>query len=889
MAAQGDVRVNERVGELFHQVAELSPEARAQYFVDHHVDDETRREVEALLVFDSGASDFLLRDIRVAANRALSLLDVRSRRCGPYRLLDVVGRGGMGAVYLAERADGEVKQQLAIKLLPLGAGDPQRERFLQERQILATLAHPNIARMLDAGHLENGQPFLAMEYIDGKSIDAFTSGLGLKQKISVFLKVCAGVGYLHQNLVVHRDLKPSNILVTADGEPKLLDFGIAKFLDLATDSTMTSMRMLTPDYASPEQVTGGRLSTATDIYSLGAVLYRLLTGKTLHEFMEHSPEAIASAVTTREVTRPSKWSPELKGDVEFILMKALRKDPNDRYTTVEHFAEDLQAFLESRVVRARSGNAWYRARKFLRRYWVPVTAAAFVIAALSLGLYVANRERANAQRRFQQVRQLANKVIALDLEIRTVPGSTKTRQEIVAMSKEYLEGLNAEAHADPALALELGTAYVSLAHAQGVPITSNLGMYDQAEESLIKADSLMETVLRSSPRNLTAQLALAEISQDRMILADSQHRDDQARMHAGQAVSRLEKSLALGEPTHTQSLKVAQLFNNIALAYKNFHLYDESVRYARRSIEISKSEPSAGRFRGNALSLIADALRFSGDLQGAFEAVRDAHENLDALGSPKLTNEKIARFNVLWREGVILGGDGQISLERPDDAVVSLQEAFDIIEGLAKQDPDDANSRSLFQSAGREMGSILGHHQPERALAVFNHALSRLREVKNNVKARRGEAQLLAASSYPLRRVNRVNEARLQIDNALQILRETKDYPADRIELDDELDTVLRGWADHLAETGQPQRAAEVYQELLDKIMASHPDPQNDLRNATSLAHIYETLAALHLRNGRAEPAQAMSAVRLELWQNWNRKLPQNPFIRKQLDAASAR
>jgi serine/threonine protein kinase len=249
--------MNARLQELFHDVADLSPEARTEYFAAHAVDEETREEVEELLAFDSSASAFLQRDVSIAASRSLPQLESAGWRCGPYRLLDVIGRGGMGAVYRAERADGEVTQRLAVKLLPPGAGDAQRERFLQERQILASLGHPNIARMLDAGHGENGQPFLAMEYIDGLPIDVFASRLSARERISLFLKVCRAVAYLHRNLVVHRDLKPSNILVAADGEPKLLDFGIAKMLDVATDSTMTSMRMLTPDYASPEQVAGG--------------------------------------------------------------------------------------------------------------------------------------------------------------------------------------------------------------------------------------------------------------------------------------------------------------------------------------------------------------------------------------------------------------------------------------------------------------------------------------------------------------------------------------------------------------------------------------------------------------------------------------------------------
>jgi tetratricopeptide (TPR) repeat protein len=388
--------MNAHVNDLFHDVADLSAEARNQYFATHGVDAETRIAVEELLAFDTGSSALFRRNISAVASEALAQVEVTEQRCGPYRLLNVIGRGGMGAVYLAERIDGEVRQQVAVKLLPPGAGNPLRERFLQERQILASLVHPNIARMLHAGHSEDGQPFLAMEYVDGKPVDVFAAGFSTRQKLALFLKVCAAVGHLHRNLIVHRDLKPSNILVTAEGEPKVLDFGIAKILDLATDSTLTGLRIMTPDYASPEQVSGLRISTASDIYSLGALLYQLLTGKAAHEFTDHSPEAIARVITDREVTRPSKWAPDLARDIDFILLKALRKDPQERYATVEQFAGDLLAFLESRPVQARSGNALYRTRKFLRRYWLPVAATALVVASPSVGLYVANRETGRA-------------------------------------------------------------------------------------------------------------------------------------------------------------------------------------------------------------------------------------------------------------------------------------------------------------------------------------------------------------------------------------------------------------------------------------------------------------------------------------------------------------
>jgi serine/threonine protein kinase len=239
------------VEEIFHQVVDLSAEARAHYFTEHEIDTEMSRAIEDLIGFDASSSIALKHAIGALAERTLERFEPEGMLCGAYRLGTLLGRGGMGRVYLAERVDGEVAQRVAVKLLRGAADDPElRDRFLAERQILAGLSHPNIARLLDAGHRDDGQPYLVMEHVAGKPVDVYAAGFGISRKISLFIKVCAAVGYLHRNLVVHRDLKPANILVTEEGEPKLLDFGIAKILDLTTDSTVTSLRILTPDYDS---------------------------------------------------------------------------------------------------------------------------------------------------------------------------------------------------------------------------------------------------------------------------------------------------------------------------------------------------------------------------------------------------------------------------------------------------------------------------------------------------------------------------------------------------------------------------------------------------------------------------------------------------------------
>lgn len=890
--------MNARVEELFHELVDLSPGDRARYFGEHEVDNDTRQEVETLLAFDPGARSFLERDVRVAASRAIPQLEGKGWRAGPYRLLDVIGRGGMGAVYLAERADGEVTQRLAVKLLPLGAGDPQRERFLQERQILASLAHPNIARMLDAGHLGTGQPFLAMEYVAGEPIDVFAAGLSVRQKIVLFLKICTAVGYLHRNLVVHRDLKPSNILVTSDGEPKLLDFGIAKILDVSTESTMTGMRMLTPDYASPEQVMGGRVTTATDIYSLGAVLYLLLTGKHAHEFEDHSPEAIARTITSREVTRPSHWAPELKGDLESILLKTLRKDALERYGSVEQFADDLQAFLESRTVRARSGNAWYRARKFVRRYRVPLTATALVIASLSAGLYVANRQRLAAdrqrlvaERRFSQLRQLAHQVI-FDLynTIDRLPGAIDAQTKLVATASQYLEGLSRDAIRDKQLAQEVAESYIQLARIEGVPAWNNLGQHAEAVENLRKAESLLDPIVAADPHNRNAIYLSANAAHDRVIIAQAAGQMEEVTTGASKVHERFDQLVRLGNLTGKEINAATYIYGDLAENHIRLHRFQDAVRYARAGIEISRNDFTVAGPRAETFSMLATALKYLGDFQGAFEATREARSEWakyrrfetdlpDRYWPPYA---RLALSEVRSQEGLLLAEDDGVDLNQPREAAILFREGLDAVEENVRNQPKDYLSRDRVAECGLYLGNVLRDSRPKQALEVYDRGLMRIREVPRNVQARRQEVSLLAASSYAARRLHREADARDRIEAAFRLLRETKDYPSETIKLGSEAGATLRALADQYAETGELNRAIEAYRDLRGRIMKSNPDLQNDLLNAALLSRLDVTLADLLRRRGRSQEAAALDQYRLEMWQHWDRKLPNNPFVKRQ-------
>jgi len=879
--------MNALVEQLFHQVVDLPVAARARYFADHAIDEETRREVEALLAFEPDAGAFLVRGISVAATRALSQAESTDRRCGPYQLLTLIGRGGMGAVYLAERVDGEVVQRVAVKLLPPGAGDAQHGRFLLERQILATITHPNIARLLDAGHLDHGQPFLAMEYVDGQPIDVFAEGLDLRRTVALFLKVCGAVAYLHRHLVVHRDLKPSNILVTSDGEPKLLDFGIAKLLDVATDSTMTSMRMLTPAYASPEQVAGGKLSTATDIYSLGALLYRLLTGKETHQSTGHSAEAIASAIVARDATRPSKWAPQLKGDLDCILLKALRRDPHERYETVEHFAEDLEAFLDSRPVRARAGNVWYRARKFLRHYWLPVTAAAIVIVSLAAGLYIANRERAIAQRRFADVRRLAIKLFDIDAEVTQLGGSTKARQLIVNTALDYLQRLRADLDDEPELALEVGKAYILVARVEGVrAIEQSLGQVDAAERDLQIAGHLIDSVLALQPANRAALLSASEVAQHRMVVAEVVGRRDEALALALKSAELLERFNA-GKADYSEASEILTTYESVANYLAGMYdRPDEALQLCRRGIELAAAferEPDRGFF----LNVAANVSRYHrGDLDQALKQAREAVRLLDpgsgGAGFRQTLNFSLARMD----EGLILGEPDGVSLGRSDEAVRVLQHVFELADEFVHKDSRDETFRDRLTDASYSMGKMLRQSDPARALSIYDHALRHTAEVGSTLM-QSDETHLLADSAYALRRLGRPAEARQRLDAAFARLRQLGFYPAQQIVARADVYIALSALADHEADTGNVGRAIEVYKELLDGIGTSGAKPEVNLADATELSRIWGSIAVLYRRIGRPDLAEAWESRRLELWRRWNRKLANNPFVLRQIAAKS--
>jgi non-specific serine/threonine protein kinase/serine/threonine-protein kinase len=475
------------------------------------------------------------------------------RRIGPYRTVQQLGRGGMGLVYLAVRADDQYRKQVAIKLIRHGLDtDFVQRRFRTERQILAALDHPNIARLLDGGETEDGLPYLVMDYVEGVPIDKYCDqhNLTTEERLKLFQHVCGAVHYAHQHLIIHRDIKPSNILVTGEGQPKLLDFGIAKLLTpeiafTTLDPTAPAVRLMTPAYASPEQVKGEPVTTTSDVYSLGVLLYELLTGhrpyrvksQANHELMqavleeeptkpstvitliEELPSADGSsriAVTPESVSKTRGGSPErlrrrLRGDLDNILLTALRKDPQRRYASVEHFSEDIRRHLAGLPVRARKDTLAYRSVKFIKRHTASVSVAALVLVMLVVGFVEINRQRTRAERRFNDVRKLAHAVV-FDYHdaIADLAGSTPVRQRLVKDALEYLDSLAKEAGDDQTLQRELAAAYRKIGDVQGNSRGPNLGDHGGALASYRKSRAICQALAEANPSNAEIRGELAE-------------------------------------------------------------------------------------------------------------------------------------------------------------------------------------------------------------------------------------------------------------------------------------------------------------------------------------------------------------------------------------------
>lgn len=531
-----------RLKDLFNEVVDLDPKKRQEYLTSLGPEQATLfNEISQLLSADADAASFMSEPIDIGNAVETSII---GELIGNYRITREIGRGGMGAVFEAVREDGDFDQRVAIKLTGHNLfSDQMIGRFRNEKQILARLEHPNIVRLFDGGITTRHIPYYVMEYVEGVPITRHCRrrSATADERLRLFLHVLDAVSYAHRQLVVHRDLKPSNILVTADGEVKLLDFGIAKSLD-ADDFTQTLGAPLTPDYAAPEQLMQKPVTTASDIYSLGVLLFELLTdlpvralygqdgSDHLRLVVEKDPLLPSSALTRsnyvgktgdapgRKPAELASLARTLRGDLDNIILKCLQKDPDQRYASADQLSADIEAYLSGKPVLAHPESAVYRLGKFIRRNRLLVSSAAAAIVLILAGsgtaVYqsaAARKQQRIAEDRFVQVRKVANALI-FDYhdEIAKLEGSMALREKLIADAISYLDAIAGEEVTDTGLLFELGVAYRKIGDVQGLQYSANLGKLDSAAESYQKSVASFAKVITIEPENLEAVARYAD-------------------------------------------------------------------------------------------------------------------------------------------------------------------------------------------------------------------------------------------------------------------------------------------------------------------------------------------------------------------------------------------
>jgi non-specific serine/threonine protein kinase/serine/threonine-protein kinase len=698
-----------------------------------------RRYVESLILSYEQAGDFLDKPPAICGHSAggNEVGSWRARRIGPYQIIGEIGEGGMGAVYLAERADDEYQKKVAIKRVHSGL-DPRfmLARFKAERQILANLDHPNIARLLDGGSTEDQQPYLVMEYVEGLPLDRYCNhhNLTVTARLQLFRAVCSAVQYAHQNLVIHRDIKPANILVTSDGVPKLLDFGVAKILtpDARTSPalrTMPMVRLLTPEYASPEQLRGDAISTASDIYSLGVVLYEILAGRRPERRLHGEPEEVAQpsaansqAVTSSESLNLPEGSPEklrrrLAGDLDNIVLMALRHEAGRRYASVEQLSEDIRRHLEGLPVFARADTLSYRSSKFIKRHKVAVVAALLLALSLITGAAVTLREasiaraqQARAERRFNDVRKLANSLM-FDIHdaIRDLPGSTRARQLVVSNALTYLDSLAGEARSDLSLQRELADAYERVGAVQGEPYKASLGDTAGALASYRKAGAIRRAIVSAAtPDRIKYAANCRTIATLQLLSSDSTG----AIASAQESVS-IAQALLKSDPGNREALpELAADYSGLGnILAESTGSSDKSLvaENYRRALQIDQelAKYSADPIRSRSVAVdefhIGRHLKDAGYRREAIGAFKRALGILDGLASGS-TNTQARRDVATVRSnlGDTLQMDGDAK-----NALANFLAVLDIITPISTADPENGDARLGIGEACLNVGSAL--------------------------------------------------------------------------------------------------------------------------------------------------------------------------------------
>jgi tetratricopeptide (TPR) repeat protein len=705
---------------IFNEVLAL-PSGERQALIEIRCGEDALLKSEIYSLLRACAEEEALAAVRLREARTDARTGLDRKRVGAYEIDRLIGRGGMGAVYVAHRADGTFDKQVAIKLIDLPlATDLFRERFRMERQILAGLNHPLIARLLDGGVTCDQEPFLVMEYVDGVPIHRFCEDhrLSVAERLLLFKSVCEAVQFAHQNLVVHRDLKPDNILVMEDGTPRLLDFGTAKLLSPSADGmgsefTRQGFQSFTPQYASPEQVLGNPITTASDTYSLGVLLYLLLTGVLPYELKEFTTAEMVRVICEqppRRPTLPGSGDQRIDADLEAILLKSLRKGPGERYLTAVQFALDVQAYLDGRTVSARRGTMRYRAGKFVRRHRIALFGAALVTTSLIAGVAgvvwqakVADRERRRAVDTSAEMRQLSNSLLyELDEAIKELPGSSGVQKLLVTRVLDHLDRTSKSAAGDRLVQLDLANAYTRLGNIQGNPYDQNLGDTAGALVSLDKALVIAQSLAASAARDNEALRALASVEQARSEVLWGVGKTPEAVESMRAATEAYERLVAERDATPALISEAGAAYGTLGDELGQpgtpslgdlagaIDAYRKDIRLDERALSLDPNFPRARRGLG-IVQLKIGNVEIETDPAQALEDYRLAEERFDALPESKqdgLSTLRI-RANVVRKKATAMRELGEYA-----QAIPLFDQALAIQKQIAAADPKD--NRSLF-------------------------------------------------------------------------------------------------------------------------------------------------------------------------------------------------
>lgn len=924
----------QKIQEILDTVTGCNPDARTATLSRLCGDDEElRSEVESLL------TEYSTRGYETSVDESKAVTsrfrprgldgELIGTSLGPYRIAELIGAGGMGAVYRGVRED-LFKQQAAIKVVRRGM-DSQfiLQRFGQERRMLAGLDHPNIARMIDGGATEDGLPYFIMDYIEGgQSITRYCADhrLSVPDRLRLFRQVCAAVQYAHQKLIVHRDIKPGNILVNHDGVPKLLDFGIAKLLDDTQANedapvTLTSMRLMTPDYASPEQVRGLSITTATDIYSLGAVLYELLTGLRPHKLIKYTPTEIERIVCETDVVRPSnalsdalgeaegrpsgipaRARKQLAGDLDNIVLMAMRKEPDRRYQSVEKFSDDIRRYLEGLPVVARGDSIVYRGKKFIQRHKVMTAAAALVFLSLMTGVVVAAYQARRAERRFQQVRKLANTFLFdFHEKIRNVPGAIEARELMAKTALEYLDSLAQESEGDAGLQLELAQAYLKVGDVQGDPFAPNLGQSAAAMQSYRKSLDLSER-LKGDEDATNAALRVTAMAYGKlgMLLAEggdkrgAQETLRQSEKVASDVAQRTGdfQDLAMVENLESRIGQMRLDMGDVGGALQSF---TRSIDWAKRGAAQSQSDEMLNT-RAMIHGQLGESLGAYGDLPAAIDHFQQATAIVESLIRKHPNDIQLRRglrAGYSWM-GSLLGNPNYVNQGDQPGAENYSRKALALADELVAQDLKNVLVRGDLAMTHARLGDVLYGTSPAQALEQYAQGLAVAEELLSvaPTEFRSKLRYAICQTKYggQLCRMGRCREGIEKLTAANKTLGALGAQDAANMQLQADLQLNLFTLAESLSLSKDPKAALPVYQQSKDvaeKAIAASPQDQNAhlrlIQSCEGLGRCFTQLAADRTIAADQQLQHRTAACEWRrkaytLWEEWNRHVPASKF-----------